>query len=378
MSIKISGRPMQLLLLSLLLNLFFSEAFGQGQQGWATIAGQNQIKVMAYNVENLFNTIHDVNKNDFEFLPKSDPNKRYCARNSDDYYRIKCFKTDWTLPRLKLKLSQIIKVIRSQGTLPDVLALEEVEGLDVVKALAKALGFDGFLIQDGPDERGIDVALLYRTQNLKLINWDLIDLSRAMQNPTRGILRAHFQMRGKAQNQWLAVFVNHWPSQAKPATMRFLAAQILKNEIDRGMAVLGPKNYHVVALGDFNISETEKPNAFYDLLLNPLWENSLLDAKLLSDRSQNPMTGFFPPGTYYYKTKKTWNNFDRILLSKSLADRSTPRVVPQSFRIFAPPPLLIFDPGHKKYIPWAYDHNADTVATAGFSDHFGVNVIFDL
>ena len=83
--------------------------------------GQNQKYFMAanWNLENLFDTTDDPNKNDVEFTPES--------------------KKEWTQERLNEKLSNLSKVISSMnnGKGPDLLGVEEVEHEALLDSLIK-------------------------------------------------------------------------------------------------------------------------------------------------------------------------------------------------------------------------------------------------
>ena len=106
------------------------------------------MKIMTYNVENLFDTQHDSLKNDKEFLPNSD--------------------LRWTNNRFYEKLHEIMQVVVGLGgdELPLLVGLCEVENDFVLKAMTQfdpydQLGYD-YVHYEGPDARGIDVALLYQ------------------------------------------------------------------------------------------------------------------------------------------------------------------------------------------------------------------------
>jgi predicted extracellular nuclease len=101
---------------------------------------QRTIRVMSYNVENLFDTVHDQGKNDYEFLPKNHPEKiKYCKTEPDQK---RCLSEDWTNARLAIKLSQIRNVFAAiPGGFPQIMGLVEVENENAVKQLAAALRF---------------------------------------------------------------------------------------------------------------------------------------------------------------------------------------------------------------------------------------------
>ena len=112
---------------------------------------RNDLQTIAfYNTENLFDTFNDKHTFDRDFLPKS-------IRN-------------WTPKRYHKKLRKLgyaISLIgrRETGKHPAIIGLAEVENAKVIKDLltSKHLkNYDyGYVHYNSPDERGIDVALLF-------------------------------------------------------------------------------------------------------------------------------------------------------------------------------------------------------------------------
>ncbi|MDO9181524.1 MAG: hypothetical protein Q7U04_03905, partial [Bacteriovorax sp.] len=159
------------------------------------------LQFMSYNVENLFDTKHDVinhmDKLDWTFLPKGSPGKKEaCLGEKNKHHQKECLATDWTEEKLQLKLSQIKEVVTSERSLPDFLGLVEVENEKVVGQLAKKLGYENFEITQSPDKRGIDVALLYRkSKDIKKIA--KIEHDVPVDYPTRNILEVQFLIAQK-------------------------------------------------------------------------------------------------------------------------------------------------------------------------------------
>ena len=106
------------------------------------------INFMAYNVENFFDCQHDTLKDDWAFTPKG--------------------ANRWTPERYRRKAENIARVIVAAGgwNPPALVALCEVENERVINTLCdqlKVLDYSYF-ITHSHDRRGIDVALLYRTE----------------------------------------------------------------------------------------------------------------------------------------------------------------------------------------------------------------------
>src|SRR5690606_7311249 len=102
------------------------------------------------------------------YLPladKSSPKHRTkCHGTSNDYYKQQCLEVDWNDKKIEMKLKRVADVIMQEGTAPDILIMEEVENLNILERLranhlAKA-GYKEAILIEGPDERGIDVAML--------------------------------------------------------------------------------------------------------------------------------------------------------------------------------------------------------------------------
>lgn len=102
--------------------------------------------IVSYNVENLFDTIHDERINDVEFTPEG-------AKH-------------WTSHRYHRKLQHISQTISRVGgrIWPSLVTLVEVENAGVIEDLLHLYGLWGkgyrYVITNSPDPRGVDVAML--------------------------------------------------------------------------------------------------------------------------------------------------------------------------------------------------------------------------
>ena len=132
--------------------------------------------VANWNLENLFDTIDDPVKDDKEFLPDS-PLK-------------------WNDEKYEQKLTNLAKVINymNNGCGPDILAVEEVENINVLKRLIYKLRDRDYIIahRDSPDARGIDVGLLYDRSIFDIDSLAAIHVELSNNNPTRDILYVVF------------------------------------------------------------------------------------------------------------------------------------------------------------------------------------------
>lgn len=206
---------------------------------------EKYLRVMFYNVENLFDTTDDEGIDDAEYLPKSD--------------------LQWNDERLQTKLNHIAQVIQAVGglNLPDLIGFSEVENRRVLDLLLQnsALKKSGYIVvhYDSPDKRGIDVALLYKKDRFSLVKSISlpVPIPGDSLKPTRDILYVKGMMPNKSM---LHVLINHWPSRSGGASetepKRLAAAKVAKQLCDSIQA--NETNPNILILGDFNDYPTNK------------------------------------------------------------------------------------------------------------------------
>ncbi|NTW33405.1 MAG: endonuclease/exonuclease/phosphatase family protein, partial [Bacteroidetes bacterium] len=119
-----------------------------------------------YNLENLYDTINDPDKNDEEFTPNG--------------------KSSWTSERYNKKIKNLSEVISQVGDEyvkggPAIMGISEVENKQVVEDLISAPALKssnyGIVHYDSPDRRGVDVALIYQKEHFKVLNSNHVKLS---------------------------------------------------------------------------------------------------------------------------------------------------------------------------------------------------------
>ena len=208
-------------------------------------SGQDNFRIMFYNVENLFDTKHDSLRNDYDFLPGGFMN--------------------WNNWKYLDKQRNIGRVITAVGQMksPALVGLCEVENDSVIYDLTKRSPIRAqeyeYIMTNSPDWRGIDVALLYQRHQFKLIENNEYELVRNDKDaqPTRNILHAVGQI---ISGDTLDVFVCHFPSRyggqliSEPG--RIDAAQLLRNKADSLFAVR--HNANIIIMGDFNDHPDDK------------------------------------------------------------------------------------------------------------------------
>ena len=117
-----------------------------------------------YNLENLFDTINDVTKND-EASPIME-----LKSNKSKVYWDKIEKLSSTIAQIGLDKS---------NTSPAIIGVSEIENLNVLEDLVKSKHLVkndyGIIHYDSPDKRGIDVALLYQKKYFNPIHHETFD-----------------------------------------------------------------------------------------------------------------------------------------------------------------------------------------------------------
>ncbi len=249
----------------------------------------------------------------------------------------------------------VIAIKDKEGAYPSLIGLCEVENIKTLKNLVydtplSRLGYR-ILHKDSPDQRGIDVALLYREEEITVIDTSFL---RIRSFRTRDILYA--KLYSQAIEDTVHVFVNHWPSklggEKKSANRRQEAASVLSLAVDSIQAAV--PDAIIVAMGDFNDSPSSE--ALQTIPLN----NLSLRLKDSLKKAGAPISGT-------HKFKGGWEMLDQFLASKTASG---------SVQILAFPHLLQTD---KKYLG---EKTRRTFTgprfTAGASDHLPVLMkIFD-
>ncbi|MCD7972770.1 MAG: endonuclease [Candidatus Azobacteroides sp.] len=264
------------------------------------IHSRNSFRIMFYNVENLFDFEHIEGKEDKEFTPEGEKK--------------------WTPGKYFHKLNRIAKVITAVREWEDLglIGLCEVQNEKVIKDLVRAtpLKKDNYqyFITDSPDNRGINVALLYQRDIFKLFSANPISIPfRNKKEKTRDLLHVSGLLQS---GDTLDVFVCHFPSRSggEKATegKRNFVASILKRNVDSLM--FHRVNPKILMMGDFN--DFPDNNSIYHVLkARPIdfSENMENEKELYNLFYEHMKKG---NGTYKYKGK--WNMLDQIIVSGSL------------------------------------------------------------
>ena len=256
-----------------------------------------------YNLENLFDTCHDDGKNDYEYLPDG-TNK-------------------WTGLKYSHKLRNMARVLAEMGTdkLPGIgcaaIGVSEVENAKCLTDLCnqeplKARNFQ-FVHIEGPDQRGVDCALLYNpklftVRNVKLVPYIYIkpeDADRA----TRGFL----VVSGTMSDEHVTIIVNHLPSRGAVSFYREEGGRQLR--LVKDSLLRDDPRVKLLIMGDMNDDPQDRSMAV-----------SLGACRKMKDIENDP-SGLWNPwwdvlasGTGTLQYQGAWNLFDQIILSQSLLD----------------------------------------------------------
>lgn len=285
--------------------LLLSNALANAQN-----AKQNYV-IGFYNLENLFDIYDDPAKNDEQFLPDG--------------------SNKWTEAKYNHKLKNMAHVIaemaRANGRWHTILGISEIENRLVIEDLLnqeemKASNYQ-IVHYDGPDRRGVDVALLYNPKQFKLLDSQSLpyvfikggQLEYSLNSKEQDNFRTRdiLMVRGTIDGEMFAFFVTHLPSRVggKGADLRSGGAMIIYQYARALMRQY--KGIKIVVMGDMNDDPTDdsmakwlhgkekiadmKENDFF----NPYW--SMLKA------------GF---GSLCYQG--VWSIYDQELVNYNLAN----------------------------------------------------------
>lgn len=255
-----------------------------------------RVRVVFYNVENLFDTRNDSLTMDDDFTPRG--------------------RQHWSRERYTRKLLHLSEALIAigEGDLPGIIGLSEVENRSVLSDLIGKTGLsDGkyeIVHADSPDRRGIDVALLYRKDLFRVIHTCFFPVYLKGRETTRDILYCEGIV---GERDTVHFFVCHFPSmrggEAKSEWKRVKAASVVRRKVDSIQDI--HRNAMIVIMGDLNgradtpaqqTLKTRKPG----------------DGRIESGVLYN--TGYYllgkPRGSYRFRGE--WQTLDHVIVSGNL------------------------------------------------------------
>lgn len=195
--------------------------------------------IVFYNVENIFDPKDDSLKNDDAFTPTG--------------------MNHWTFSKFTKKINNISKVFLAINGWepPDVIGVAEIENAFVLERICYHTALRkynySFVHYDSPDNRGVDVGLLYRKDKVKIDTSCPIPIIFPFepQSKNRDILYTKVITR---TDDTLHIFINHWTSRysgyAATIPKRNHYAQVIKEFTDSLFAKT--PNANIIITGDFN------------------------------------------------------------------------------------------------------------------------------
>lgn len=317
---------------------------------------QYSVRTVAfYNVENLFDTVNDTLVYDDDRTPLG--------------------KDQWTIERYEKKITDISEVISGigtelTGTSPDIIGLCEVENHNVLEDLINHPNLRntnyGIIHFDSPDERGIDVALLYRRSVFLPVSFASQRLLLLDLNQERDYTRDQLVVSGILDEAAVHFIVNHWPSrsggEARSKPYRIAAAQLNRQIMD-SLYKIDPLS-QIITMGDFNDDPTD------DSLKRVLKSKGSKD-NIQASELFNPMERLYKIGLGSIAYRDKWSLFDQILITGNLVDRNKAGHGFWKAGVYSPS-FLITQTGRFKGYP--YRTYAGGMYTGGYSDHLPVYI----
>lgn len=340
-----------ILLLPIAVSAILSTSAAAAAASGDAATGPDAIVIAQWNAENFY---------DFEDDPDSP---------GDDAYSPGGWAS-WTEPRYRLKLTNIAEVVSALR--PDILCIEEVENLRVLKDLQEVLAgaflwpMEHVVHKDSRDPRGLDCAMLSRFKPSK-VKW-VYGAQGLHASPC-----ADFRIGGAT----LTVIGNHWKSRTGntkvSAAKREVQADKVREEYQKRLAA--DPAAAIVVTGDFNDDMEDRVPLECALFRTNLVEvvergDTLFCLSALLPREKR--------GTFFYSQGKSWNSFDTINVSRGLLPEGAP-ASPwvadfASYRVYAEDKMRMGEYGAPYPMRRGNTHGDGHTFFLGYSDHFPVTV----
>lgn len=327
--------------------LFFLPAYPQGEK---------KVKVLTiafYNIENLFDTIDQPDVDDAEFLP-SGVNK-------------------WTPDRYMMKLDNMAEAISQVGSdvtknAPVVLGLSEIENRSVIEDLINTEKLKPYHYEiahyDSPDERGVDVGLIYQSEWFKMTSSKSFRLN--IPGEPEFLTRDQLLVSGMMDGEEMHFIVNHWPSrrggEKRSKPYRIAAARLCRSIVDSIIAQNADAKIFI--MGDLN---DDPVDISVKDALGTVWFEDQLTGKQLF----NPMGDLYKKGIGSLAYRDSWNLFDQIIMTKAALKTDGSSYHFYKAKVFNKEFLIQQDGQFKGYPFRTYVGNT---FMGGYSDHFPVYV----
>jgi len=334
----------------LLVLLCFLFSFGQ--------SNNYKIHTIAfYNLENLFDTINDLHKND----------------EASPMFAIKNNRSKIYIQKLE-NMAKVISEIGSEKThvSPTILGVSEIENRQVLEDLLQTENLRtrnyGIIHYDSPDLRGIDVGLLYNKKQFIPIYHKSYELKFWSDQGYRLYTRDQLLVSGYLENELIHIIVNHWPSRRggeKKSRPNREKAAFLNRRICDSILKTDSKS-KIIIMGDLNDNPTNSS------LKNILKTETKLK-KIQDTTLYNPYEILFKKGYSTLGYRDNIHLFDQILLSGSLVSKD------KKFEDFKLYKANIYNPSYLtnqtgRYKGYPFRSFGYEGFTNGYSDHYPVYI----
>ena len=307
-----------------------------------------------YNLENLFDTIDDPNKNDEEFTPQG--------------------ANQWNTEKYMDKLHNMAYAISTIGTdiSPDgvaVLGMSEMENRKVLEDLVAQPELKGRNYQvvhyDSPDRRGVDVGLIYNPKYFKMTSSK--SYRTVVPNQPDFITRDQLLVSGLFDGEMMHFIVMHWPSryggEKRSMPGRVAAAELCRHIADSIMDA--DPDAKIIMMGDFNDYPDNK---------------SITTHLRASFNMKNLRKGDFFNPMYELHKKGYGTNYYRDVPGVLDQTVITPGLLPTDYSTYQFKNAKVHNKEFLKqhggkYNGYPFRSFAGGVWMAGYSDHFPVYVI---
>jgi predicted extracellular nuclease len=299
-----------------------------------------------YNTENLFDYVDDQSVNDHHFLEGS------AKRLNKERYENKIHKIGLAISRIGFE--QLQKP-------PALIGLAEVENDSVLTDLVQSPNLKdynyGFVRYDSPDERGIDVALLYNKDSFRLAHSENIALHVESELGVKDYTRDILKVSGYLSGEKIYLLVNHLPSRHEGSDTtgfkRMLAALKISEIIDQILTI--ESDAKIIVMGDFND--------------NP--KNDSIQFLKNQQKLYNPMDTLFSYTRGSANHNFKWILFDQILMTPNFLEPQKEGLKFYKADIFDDKFLTQLNGKHKDHPFRTYDGKK---YRGGYSDHFPVYI----
>ena len=352
---------MKRLVYAILILLMAAPAVFAGKPGRSYVIG-------FYNLENLFDTYHDEGKNDYEYLPDG--------------------ANQWTDVKYNKKLHNMASVIRAMAdenkAFHSILGVSEIENRHVLEDLVSQPEIAGANFQivhyDGPDRRGVDVALLYRPEHFQVIESQSIpftlegtSIDFGMTDDEKDYFRTRdiLMVRGLLDGEMFAFFVAHLPSRlgGKSGALRDRGGEIIYR---RSMELMQEfPGIKIVAMGDMNDNPTDPSMTKYVNAKEKIGEVG-------PENFFSPFLSMYKAGFGSLAYRGVWSIFDIIIVNSNLcnAPKGTLEIKPivnkkYYARIFRQP-FMTNQEGQYKDTP---KRTLADNGVEGYSDHYPTYIV---